>query len=428
MKYYSKKEIENAIKNNEKIIINNKVIDDMKSGIIDSYILREGLCGRNLRNFDFSNLSDDHLVYLSFDTETEFPKHLQPKANELLESSKEISKDITKLHNLGLNGTGKRITIIDTPFEMPEEYDNIDYYKMDGIPPENHGITVLSIIKSIAPNTEITFIGDNKRAGKERIQNLDDFLKNKVNTNKLYNSDIVSISSSVTVDKQLFNQNCEILNSPRFYSSPQNNIGFRYGFVNRKNNIEKIEPADCISEGNNRKIAEDFCIKNLMALGLNYTKITPNNIYEILDRLKNMGIPETHPKLSFIKNVALMSDDEFRLNSINYDKTITPGINCNSNSVCIPSSGITVRQNGNKFKYISTNSNSFSIPIVSALFILARQIEPEITLKDFSCICQVTSTNENGYRIISPTKAFELIQEQSNIKSTHDNAGEEFEL
>lgn len=36
--------------------------------------------------------------------------------------------------------------------------------------------------------------------------------------------------------------------------------------------------------------------------------------------------------------------------------------------------------------------------------------------------------NENGYRIISPTKAFELIQEQSNIKSTHDKAGEEFKL
>ena len=59
MRYYSKVEIENAIRNNESIIINDEIVDKMRAGELDSYILREGLCGRDVRSFDFSNLSDN---------------------------------------------------------------------------------------------------------------------------------------------------------------------------------------------------------------------------------------------------------------------------------------------------------------------------------------------------------------------------------
>lgn len=50
MKYYSQFEIENAIKNDETIIINDEVIYKMINGEYDNYIIREGLCGRNIEN------------------------------------------------------------------------------------------------------------------------------------------------------------------------------------------------------------------------------------------------------------------------------------------------------------------------------------------------------------------------------------------
>lgn len=70
--------------------------------------------------------------------------------------------------------------------------------------------------------------------------------------------------------------------------------------------------------------------------------------------------------------------------------------------VCIPSAGITVKQNYGKIKYIGTNSTSFSIPVITGLFAMARQVNPEITLKQFSEICRQTAKVENGYMVVSP--------------------------
>jgi hypothetical protein len=77
MKYYSQFEIENAIKNDETIIINDEVIYKMINGEYDNYIIREGLCGRNIENWDLSGLSEQMLQCLSFDSDTKFPKNFQ---------------------------------------------------------------------------------------------------------------------------------------------------------------------------------------------------------------------------------------------------------------------------------------------------------------------------------------------------------------
>lgn len=411
MRYYSKVEIENAIRNNESIIINDEIVDKMRAGELDSYILREGLCGRDVRSFDFSNLSDNYLAYLSFDTETKFPEYLQGKAIELLENAKSIMQEINILHSKGINGTGRKITIIDTPFEATKEDDDIDYYSMDGVETENHGITVLSIIRSIVPNAQVVFIGDNKRAGKNRNDILNSFIKEIVGSVAIADSDIVSISSPISVDSRLINDKCEILNSSRFYSSSQDNLGFRYGFVRRNSDDEKVEPADCISEGKSRKETEKFCLLELEKLGLSYSNISPSNIDEIVSKLKETGILEDDPRVSFIRKVAI-SDEEYKINSINEDKLVTPGIECGKDLVCIPSAGITVRQNCGKFKYMATNSNSFSIPVVSALFIMARQINHTISLEEFSKICRETSIEKDGIKTISPIRTMETIKER----------------
>lgn len=414
MKYYSKVEIEEAVKNNETISISDEVIDKMRAGKSDSYILREGLCGRNIKTWDFSGLSEEYLAYLSFDTETQFPEYLQEKANSLLESSKCIIQEIEKLHDIGLDGTGRKITIIDTPFELTKDDEDIEYYQMAGAETENHGVTVLSIIKSIVPNAQIVFIGENKRAGENRQQILNDFIRDNLDSTAIYDSDIVSISSPLSIDSKFVDSKCEILNSPRFYSSNQKNLGFRYGFVRRTSKVENIEPADCISEGKDRNEAEMFCLEKLEQLGLRYTEINPSNIDEIVNKLKDVGISEDDSRISFLKKVA-MSDEEYRINSINEDKLITPGRECNQELVCIPSAGITVRQNGGKFKYMATNSNSFSIPVVSALFTIARQLNPNISLDEFSEICRSTSIERDGFKIITPIGIVEAIKEKQNV-------------
>lgn len=413
MKYYSKKEIENAMINNEKISISDEIIDKMRNGELDSYVLREGLCGKNIENWDFSGLSDEYLAYVSFDSETKFPGDLQEKANKLLESSKNIMQEIDELHKMGLNGNGRKVTIVDTPFDINTYDSDIEYYQMNGVEPENHGITVLSIIKDIVPDAQIVFIGDNKRAGPNREQNLNSFIKeNSLISNSIQGSDIVSISSSVSIDKSFLDSKCEILNSPRFYTSDKENLGFRYGLIKKNEKGESIEPADCISEGKDRVGVEKFCLNQLSSFGLNYNEINHNNIDEILGKLTSFGISKDDPKIEFIKKVA-MSDEEYRINSINEDKKVTPGRSSNPELICIPSAGITVRQNGGKFKYMATNSNSFSIPVVSALFTIARQINPNISLDEFSDICKKTAIEKDGIKSITPLGIMKEMQEKT---------------
>jgi len=416
MKYYSKNEIEKAIKNNETIVINDEIIDKMRNGEFDSYVIREGLCGKNIKKWDFSGLSEEHLAYMSFDNETQFPEYLQEKADRLLEKSRCIMQEIEELHKMGLDGTGRKITIIDTPFELTKEDEDIKYYQMNGVELENHGITVLSIIKAIAPNAQIIFVGDDKRAGKNREQNLNNFIRENLDSAEIYDSDVISISSPINVDNNLVNNRCEILNSPRFYSSSQENLGFRYGIIRRNGNVESIEPADCISEGKDRKADEKFCLEELEKLGLKYTEINSSNIDEIVNRLKNIGISEDDPKITFIRKIA-MSDEEYRISSINEERLRTPGKMGNQELVCIPSAGITVRQNNGKFKYMATNSNSFSIPVVSALFTIARQINPNISLKEFSNICKRTAIEKEGVKTITPLGIMKEIQERNKTKS-----------
>ena len=415
MRYYSKEEIENAIKDNEVIVINDEIVDRMRAGELDSYILREGLCGRDVRNFDFSGLSEGYLAYLSFDTNTIFPEHLQGRATELLENAKSIMSEISTLHSRGIDGTGRKITIIDTPFEITDEDEGIDYYSMDGAEEENHGITVLSIVRTIVPNAQVVFIGDDKKAGSNRKNNLSSFVRQSVGTEKISDSDIVSISSSISLDRESLDESCEILNSNRFYVSNKDNLGFRYGLVIRNGEEEIIEPADCISEGKDRRVVERFCLQKLEELGLDYPSISAGNIGDIISKLKGFGISEDDPRLEFISQLAT-SDEEYRMASINADKKVTPGIECGEDLVCIPSAGITVRQNGGTYKYIATNSNSFSIPVVSALFIMARQLDSTISLDEFSKICKETSLEKNGIRIISPVNAMEAIRGRNRIE------------
>lgn len=411
MRYYSQFEIENAIKNDETIIINDEVIYKMINGEYDNYIIREGLCGRNIENWDLSGLSEQMLQYISFDSDTKFPKNLQEKALNLLENSKNIMQEIQELHEAGITGKGVNIAIIDTPFDISQFGDNLSYHQIDGISKENHGITVTSIISQIVPKAQIVFFGDDK---KSRTRNADaEKLIKSVIGNERLNADVLSISSPVKIDNSLLSENCEVINSLRFNSGE---IGFRYGLRRNIGGHEIIEPADCQSEGKHKQVMERQVVNKLREMGIEVESIDENNIELIINQLLDFGISENDQRLQLVKKLS-KSPEEFYLQSIRDDKIVTPGKNIkNDNLVCIPSAGITVKQNGGKLKYIGTNSTSFSIPVVTGLFAMARQVNPEITLEQFSEICKQTAIAENGYTVISPKAMINVISKHRDDK------------
>ena len=397
MKYYSQAEIEDSIKNSEKIIINDDIIRKMINGEFDNYIIREGLCGRNIENWDLSGLSEQMLQYVSFDSDTKFPENLQIQAQKLLENSISIMQEIQELQEVGITGKGVTIAIIDTPFDISQFGDNLSYYQIEGINKENHGITVTSIISQIVPESQIIFFGDNKKS-KTRNADAEKFIKSILGNEKL-NADVLSISSPVEINENLLSENCEIVNSSNFNSGE---IGFRYGLRRNIGGNEVIEPADCQSEGKSKQPIERQVVNELRKMGIEVESINEDNIEQIINKLNDFGISENDQRLQLVKKL-LKTPEEFYLQSIRDDKTTTPGKNINNNDlVCIPSAGITVKQNDGKFKYIGTNSTSFSIPVVTGLFAMARQVNPEITLEQFSEICMQTATVEYGYKVVSP--------------------------
>ena len=397
MKYYSQIEIENAIKSGETIIINDSIIQKMINGEYDNYIIREGLCGRDIENWDLSGLSEQMLPYLCFDSETNFPDTLKEKAQQLLESSKCIMQAIQELHESNITGKGVNVAIIDTPFDYSQFSDSLSYHQVEGIDSESHGITVVSIISQIVPEAQITFFGDDKKS-KTRNTDAENLIKSLVGTRKL-KADVLSISSPIDINHELLSEKCEVINSINFNSGK---LGFRYGLRKNINGNEVIEPADCQSEGKDKQPIEKSIINKLREFGIETDSIDDKNINQIIDTLLNLGISKEDPKLKLVEKLS-KSPEEFHLESIKDDKLATPGKNIeNSDLVCIPSAGITVKQNGGIFKYIGTNSTSFSIPVVTGLFAMARQVKPDITLENFSEICKQTATAENGYRVINP--------------------------
>ena len=183
------------IKNGETIIINDEIIYKMVNGEYDNYLIRDGLCGRNIENWDLSGLSEQMLQYISFDSDTKFPKSFQEQAQNLLEESKSIMKEIEELHREGITGQGVNVAIIDTPFDNSQIGEHLLYHQMEGVNKENHGITVTSIISQIVPESQILFFGDDKKS-RTRSADAEEFIKSELHGEKL-KADVLSISSPI---------------------------------------------------------------------------------------------------------------------------------------------------------------------------------------------------------------------------------------
>ena len=138
-------------------------IQNMLDGKKSNFLLREGLCGIDLSDCDLSDLSPEYFRKLCFDSNTKFSEEQIQKFNpqELLEMAKSPSQEISKLHSHGITGQGLRVAVIDTNIDNRHEIfsnGNIHIKSSSNIGnAENHGLTVVSALLQMVPDTEIDY-------------------------------------------------------------------------------------------------------------------------------------------------------------------------------------------------------------------------------------------------------------------------------
>ncbi len=184
------------------IIENAKLTDSdvqkMLDGIMPNYLLREGLCGRDISKWDLSELSPKFFRKLCFDSNTKFSKEQIQKFNpeKLLKMVKNPSQDICRLHSQGITGQGLKVAVIDTNIDSKHEIflnRNIHMKSSNNMgEAEAHGLTVVSALSQIVPSAQIDYYpydkNDKKNKDNIREEIIDEIIESGIK--------IISMSSS----------------------------------------------------------------------------------------------------------------------------------------------------------------------------------------------------------------------------------------
>lgn len=403
-------------------IITDKEIRLMISGIKSNYFLRNGFCGKDIRSYDLSNLSIEMFKKISFDSNTIFSdrqiKRFKPF--EILEDAKSFGKSIDSLHTEGLKGKGVKIAVIDS--NIQKNHNVINDAKVDFVEDELsgeeevHGLTVLSALLEVAPDVQVTYYADNKY-NQKRDDRILKYINDIVDQKDIK---IISMSSRIKdksiqqeVNKLLLENNITLIDSSEFYKN------FTYCFKSMDSNGNEIlEEAFCeediskesfISKKeqlqklmNRYEISGDSSKEKIELLKL---KLKSENKEEILNRIEQLEeelvCEEFEGENGFVKlkkdKLVEQEKDERRENK----------------SIEIPCGGRTFATENNIYKYFSTCSASYTIPQLTALFAISRQVNSNLEYKDFVNACRETAINIDGRRIISAAEAISKIKDIS---------------
>lgn len=351
------------------IIDNNYIIN--RNNNSESHLLEYSfsLCGQDVSQIEMSHLSKENFLKLSFDENTKFSLEQIEKFNprKILEESKEFGISLNKLHKAGIDGTGVKVAIIDTEFDTN--------------------------------NTEFCDINDN----------------NRVTYNNTYLSNVKDIDRfhGKAVTSLLAGKECGI--------APNVQINY-FAISDRYEDTDVIEILEYIKANN-----MDIDVVSMSS----YIK-NPNKAKEILSMLKDN-------KCEFIdsgtfwknfsygekKNEDIILDSELQSYLSDIDKLSSNQqqiIKNLPNSILIPNSGRTHLQMGNNcYMYSGVGSASWSIPEVSGLFALARQMDPLIDYEEFVQISTKTATiNGDGYKVINPEGIIREI-DRTNMEKRNEN-------
>ena len=315
-----------------------------------------GICGKNISKYDMNNLSKESFCRLAFDSKTIFSPNqkniFHPEI--LLEKGKSFGLGLNNLHNVGLDGKGINVAIIDWNFNynnpemiMSNGKKKILYYdnskssqkSCDGY----HGKTVSSLLAGnsvgVSPNSNIYYFAiDDIPSDEDKI----DIFNKIIELNKEgKNIQIISMSSC----------------------------------LNDRSSEKKY--ANLLRESGVELISSNTFFDN------NFTYFDRNNYLDISD-YNNFEIPV------FLKQ-KIISECPYSLENKNEllkcYTTFTKGY------VHVPCGGRTTLQiEGNGYQYIATSCASYSIPQVAGLFAIAKQLDPNISFKEFSIIAKEKSS------------------------------------
>ena len=423
-----------------KTIDDNYVVNRQRKDINEDSFTTEfswALCGQDVSQINMDELSEDNFSKLSFDENTTFSEKQIEKFNpyEILKNGKSFGLGIERLHKAGINGQGINVGIIDEPFDVNhEEFKNTDLAYDDSNMDEEskcidnvHGKTVTSLLSQIVPKAKIYFFTSeyiyseeiNNQASKkhddERIAIIERIKKE-------YNLDVLSLSSAISIQNntQEYNQkyteeleaiNCAYIDSINFFK------GFDYGNrnnildINDPENIERIERISVITN--------DQVLKNEYA---NLRTKARNKIISLTEKLINCSEEEKIKLGEELENATLFANMTFEEVKDFYEKRIKNKKETTDNKVLIPSGGRTYANIGEGYKYCGEGSASWSIPQISALFAISKQMDKNITYDEFMEICSMTcSINSKKIKVINPEAIVREINERNKSKAKDDN-------
>lgn len=330
-----------------------------------------GLCGKDMTRIDMDTLTLDEFKKMCFDSKTHFSNEQLKRFNpfKILEAGKSFSKDMDNLHEAGFSGTGINIGIIDTEFD----YKNAEFL-------DDFGDSRVKFNRAFYPEN---YLCDH------------DGFHGKAVTS-------ISCGRSCGVAS---NSNIYLFNSRDKWRQEERLEILKYIL---QNNIK----LDIISMSSNFKRTEEFNLYREKLLERGCQLIDSGTFWQSFSygrKLDNEVVLDEQLELMY------QQKDKFSWDT----KKILERL---SDNVIIPCSGRTHLQvDNNGFMYNGVGCASWSIPQVSGLFAIAKQIDPNIKYDEFVEIVNKTSKiNLQSYRYINPVGIVREINER-NRKLANDN-------
>lgn len=348
---------------------------DVPKAVTDEWILKKlnatkeegfnfftlwGFCYQDLRESDFSKVSKDLLLQVSFDSSTKWPNLLPSGFNpEAILKNKQLGYGFKEVHKLGITGKGVLVAVIDHPSNIDHLLikDNIKEYivlekEYDCF--HFHGLAVISRLCGkdigIAPGVEVIFY-----AGQPLRENENE-------------DDSYLIEYTIKCLKDIKRK---ILNKELIRIINMSNSWLHYGSDKLKKEasiiIDELEELGCQLIDSTNYI-------------FRYVNCKGDENYNNID---NYTVP-----------TFFQPDTKDRMNILSGGKLVASYLT------------------KDEYKFGPVGSASYTIPQVVGFYALALQTNPNIKFDDFISICREKSVvNKNGLRIVNPLDTIIRIKE-----------------
>ena len=329
------------------------------------------------RSKDFShlNLSEYDPNYFDYDDLTIWPsKDKMPRAfnpEEVMENMKDPGLGIRKLHKIGLTGKGLNMAIIDQRLPDHEEYhDNIisneEFGDWSIVEPEGsmHGAAVASIAVGktcgVAPDAKVYYFAD-----QNILSHNEDYSEMK----RTYRYGIQAIERILEINKKL-----PVKDRIQVISCSWGTDDWDFEDYEKMQQIIQ----KCKEEGIFLHTTSSKNNYGLASHGLNR------------NALKNPNNPDSYEEAPFLK-------DRYTKDALSF-----------------PMSHRTLAGTFSYNSYVHYNAGGWSWkqPFESALFLLARQINPQITPGEFWKVGLKTATKKGRLNIVNPVKLVNILTKE----------------